>query len=149
MGVKADGKTAVFLISADAVPNGDGVCRPSADACDTLELKVGDTEFLDVQTAAGGVVQYQLSLTSIAKQPQKTAAKAAAARVQENSAGRALLREAVASNAALMQGWSFSRELGVLTFRAVAGASQAPARAEAVAGGLGAAASVTAPTPAP
>ena len=68
LGVLKDGKTAVFLVDHGVTAVGDGDCRPSPDECETLRLKAGDTEFLDVTDATGAVTaQYQLDLVKIHK----------------------------------------------------------------------------------
>jgi hypothetical protein len=66
MGVLKDGKTAEFLLDAGVKAVGDGECAPSPEACETLRLRVGETEFLDVVDDAGEVTeQYQLDLLKI------------------------------------------------------------------------------------
>ncbi len=67
LGVLSDKKTAVFMVAAASTAVGDGTCRPSADLCETLEIKAGETEFLDVTTGDNQTVQYQLDLNSITK----------------------------------------------------------------------------------
>jgi hypothetical protein len=66
VGLKSDGKTALFLVSSDAQPQGDGVCRPNRAICSELELKPGQTEFFDV-TGPGGTVQYELDVVRVVK----------------------------------------------------------------------------------
>ena len=48
MGLTKNGKKAKFLVDAAIEADGDGVCRPHASSCETVELAVGETEFLDV-----------------------------------------------------------------------------------------------------
>lgn len=67
LGVLSGGKTAVFMIAVDVTAVGDGTCRPSLTVCETLELKAGQTMFLDVPGEDGQPVQYQLDVTSIKK----------------------------------------------------------------------------------
>lgn len=67
LGVLSGGKTAVFMIAVDVTAVGDGTCRPSPTVCETLELKAGETMFLDVPGEDGQVVQYQLDVTAIKK----------------------------------------------------------------------------------
>ena len=65
LGVKADDpNVAVFLISSDAKATGDGVCKPDATSCDTIEMEAGDTEFFDLTTDSGSR-QYQLDITKV------------------------------------------------------------------------------------
>jgi len=84
MGLTKDGKKAKFLVDASVEVDGDGTCRPHRSSCETIELSVGETEFLDVidtETAEGAedesaegedaedeariVAQYQLDLVDI------------------------------------------------------------------------------------
>lgn len=67
LGVLSGGKTAVFMIAVDVTAVGDGTCRPSLTECETLELKAGETMFLDVPGEDGKVIQYQLDVTAIKK----------------------------------------------------------------------------------
>ena len=48
MGLTKDGKKAKFLVDASVEVDGDGRCRPHPSSCETIELSVGETEFLDV-----------------------------------------------------------------------------------------------------
>jgi hypothetical protein len=48
MGPTKDGKKARFLVDASVEVDGDGRCRPHPSSCETIELSVGETEFLDV-----------------------------------------------------------------------------------------------------
>jgi hypothetical protein len=116
LGIKADGKTAVFLVSSDAVPSGDGKCRPSTRNCESLELQAGDTELLDLQTGTAGVVQYRLDLRAI-DTVMASQAKASKAHARESSAGREWLRLSVSTDPTLLDGWRFSKRLGVLVER--------------------------------
>jgi hypothetical protein len=63
MGLKENGKTAVFLVSEGLVPTGDGTCTP-ASVCEQLELEVGETEFFDLEGDSQGT-QYQLDLVKV------------------------------------------------------------------------------------
>jgi hypothetical protein len=66
MGVLKDGKTAEFLIEAGVTPDGDGECKPTPEQCETIRLKVGETEFFDVVDESGNVAQqFQLDLLKI------------------------------------------------------------------------------------
>lgn len=48
MGLTKNGKKAKFLVDASVEVDGDGVCKPHPSSCETIELAVGETEFLDV-----------------------------------------------------------------------------------------------------
>jgi hypothetical protein len=79
LGVLADGKTAVFLISSDTTATGDGTCKPNPTQCDTIELRAGDTEFFDVAQGNAGVTQSELDLLKVFHDKVKGAAAAAKA----------------------------------------------------------------------
>jgi hypothetical protein len=64
LGVQKDGKTAAFLVSSDAAPQGDGNCSPSRSVCATLTVRAGDTVFIDVAASAGNV-QYELDVKRV------------------------------------------------------------------------------------
>jgi hypothetical protein len=66
-GLKANGKTAVFSIPGQVTAVGDGVCKPTPQDCETLELKAGETEFSTLKGAGanGGDLQYELDLMKI------------------------------------------------------------------------------------
>jgi hypothetical protein len=114
LGVLKDGKTAVFLVSTDAVPTGDGKCKPSKLSCETVRLKAGDTEFFDVTNDAGGVTQYQLDLVSVAKRQASSKAVAARSHKRVSKAGKKILKAQVASTLPGLNGWSYDARLGVL-----------------------------------
>jgi hypothetical protein len=114
LGLADDQKSAIFLINADAVPNGDGSCKPSHDDCQQIVLRAGDTEFFDLQSGTAGVVQYQLDLKSIKKYKAASKASAAKAHARESKAGRDTLRELVATDPAVLASWDFSKSLGLL-----------------------------------
>jgi|GEM_PF-552994 len=114
LGLADDQKSAVFLINADAVPNGDGHCTPSPSDCQQITLKAGDTEFFDLQSGTAGVVQYQLDLKSIHKYKAATKASAAKAHARESKAGREALRQLVADDPTALSSWDYSKSLGLL-----------------------------------
>ena len=59
------GKKVEFIVSSDAVAQGDGTCKPSKAICAQLFLRVGDTEFFDITKSNGRVVQYQLDVLDV------------------------------------------------------------------------------------
>lgn len=93
LGVKDDGRTAVFLVSSDAKATGDGVCKPSDSDCQTIELKAGDTEFFDLTTESG-VQQYQMDIVSLVKKTASTNAAASRAHARASAIGAGMLEEA-------------------------------------------------------
>jgi hypothetical protein len=77
MGLSKDGKTAIFMVDHDVAPVGDGDCRPSPEECQSVRLRVGETEFFDVKDETGVVSgQYQLDLIKIHKGSGASASKA-------------------------------------------------------------------------
>jgi len=77
MGVLKDGKTAVFLVDHGVTPVGDGECKPTPEDCETIRLRAGETEFLDVTDETGAVSeQYQLDLIKIHNSSSASAASA-------------------------------------------------------------------------
>jgi hypothetical protein len=85
VGVRDGGKVAEFLLDAGVTAIGDGECFPSADACETIRLREGETEFLDVKDEAGTVVeQYQLDLVEIHNGSGAKASKAKAAKAKSS-----------------------------------------------------------------
>ena len=106
LGVKEDGKTLVFLVSSDAKATGDGKCKPSTANCETIELKVGDTEFFDLTTDSG-VQQYQMDIINVSKASSASSAKsarAARAGAKASKADRRLLRKVVDGRSAHLMG---------------------------------------------
>ena len=71
-----DGETAVFLLGDGVQPTGDGTCLPEPTSCETLALKAGETEFLDVMGDDGATPVAQYELDVVAVHPAKTAAGA-------------------------------------------------------------------------
>jgi hypothetical protein len=117
LGVLADGKTAVFLISSDTTATGDGKCKPNPEQCDTIEMRAGDTEFFDVAQGNAGVTQYELDLLKVFKNTVKgKAAAAKASRVSKD--GQNVVKELKAEGHQTGYGryiWSAKR--GVLVRR--------------------------------
>jgi hypothetical protein len=114
LGVLADGKTALFLVSSDAEATGDGKCLPSPQSCERVEMQAGDTQFFDVTAPDGSVKQYQLDLVRVARRTQASTAVAAAARSRESEDGREVLRSAVDTGQVQVNDLAYSRELGLV-----------------------------------
>lgn len=113
LGLAEDGKSAVFLVDSAAEASGDGKCTPSHDDCEQIAMKAGDTEFLDLPSGTGGVVEYTLTVKSI-KKSTTSQAVAAKSRARESKAGREVLRELVSDDPSLLGNWNYSRSLGLL-----------------------------------
>jgi hypothetical protein len=74
MGLTKDGKRAKFLVDDMIEVDGDGTCKPHPSSCETIELSVGETEFLDVIDPEAGedatdeeriLAQFELDLVDI------------------------------------------------------------------------------------
>jgi hypothetical protein len=92
-------KRAVFIVSSDATPHGEGACHPTEQDCQTVELTVGETVFFDYTAPNGQVTQYELQLAGMRKTAVKAEAKAAAAFARHSVAGAELVRDAATRNA--------------------------------------------------
>jgi hypothetical protein len=111
LGLGKGGKEALFLVDAAVVADGDGHCDGDGGAtCETLHLRAGETEFLDVTDDTGAVTaKFQLDLLSLHPSKQTLqAAKAARARnaraAKSAKAHMSLAGVANASRAALGAG---------------------------------------------
>jgi hypothetical protein len=112
LGVLKDGETAVFLLDHGVQAIGDGDCRPTPEQCETIRLRAGETEFLDVVDAEGNVsAQYQLDLIKIHKSRTTSATRAKAS----SKAGQRLLKARVASDGPT--GYSWDAAAGALERR--------------------------------
>lgn len=88
-GLRKDGKTAEFLVDAGVEAVGDGECNPSPEQCETIRLREGETEFLDVKDETGTVVgEFQLDLIKIHNSSKASASKASKSRARTTSALR-------------------------------------------------------------
>lgn len=93
LGLLSDKRTAVFLVSAYAHPQPDSACHPSKRDCQTLHMRAGDTELLDVSLTNGGSAQFELDLLGIHHQRTTSAVIASAAYNRTSDGGRQLLHE--------------------------------------------------------
>ncbi|MEA2381868.1 MAG: hypothetical protein QOH72_1839 [Solirubrobacteraceae bacterium] len=91
-------KRAVFLVSSDATPNGEGSCHPTKNDCESVELAVGQTAFFDYTPPSGTPIQYQLELAGIHKTAVVSDAKASAAFARHSVAGAELLGDSAKRN---------------------------------------------------
>lgn len=136
LGVRADGKTAVFMIVSGASATGDGRCRPTLEMCSIIELRKGDTEFLDVPTPEG-IVQYELYVERIASREVYSAAAAERWLDRFSKAGRTAVKEAIAGGRTFARRFVYAPSRGILLFStrgtgdgAKAGTSSAAAAGE-------------------
>jgi hypothetical protein len=91
LGLAKGGKEALFLVDASVVADGDGHCDgDGGTTCETLHLRAGDTEFLDVTDDTGAVTaKFQLDLVAI-HPSKKTVDAAKAARARNALAAKSL-----------------------------------------------------------
>jgi hypothetical protein len=111
-------KRAVFLVSSDATPNGEGACHPTKQDCESVELAVGETAYFDYAAPNGAVTQYQLELKGIHKTTVTSTAKASAAMARHSVAGSQLLQDAATRNvraAAGARAYRYIPATGLLT----------------------------------
>ena len=92
LGLKRDDKTAVFMVDSGAVAHGEGHCQPSDQNCQTIQIEVGETEFIDVADG-DRTVRYQLDVLKVRRKRTTSAAAARRARLATASGGKTLLRE--------------------------------------------------------
>jgi hypothetical protein len=111
LGVRQDGRTAVFVVAPNVQATGDGYCRPRKTNCRTLEMRAGDLEVLQA-----GTHQYALRLASV-KRTTTSAAAALRRHTRASKSGRKLFRKAAAKHVPGTHSFVFSRRLGVLVPR--------------------------------
>jgi hypothetical protein len=114
LGVKDDGKTAVFLVDSDAVPTGDGKCVPTKANCVQIELKKGDTEFFDFTAVDGTTTQYEMDIVSVRRTQAATTASAARLHRRKSQAGVAVIASASDSARKSLRRLRYSFRFGVL-----------------------------------
>jgi hypothetical protein len=107
LGLRKDGETAVFLVDAGVLAQGDGRCLPSSDNCQTIELEPGETEFLDVESESGSVSQYQLDYVKV-RRKKASASQARRAYSATAAGGREVLR----SRWGRMGHWRYDKKSG-------------------------------------
>lgn len=85
LGLSKDGKQAIFLLDASVKADGDGRCESDGSTgCETLRMRAGDTEFLDVIDAEGKTAgQFELDVLAIHTKKGAKAAKARKARASK------------------------------------------------------------------
>jgi hypothetical protein len=94
LGVKNDKKTALFLVSSQANPAGQGKCSPKPSHCELLALKLGQRESLLVVDANGSPAIYNLQVSAIRLTPTSSEDAARKANDRISAAGRKILRRA-------------------------------------------------------
>ena len=89
MGVKEDGETAVFLVSAATGTTGEGNCEPD-DTCTFLYMKADETQSFEAVDDNDQVVTYKLKLLDVMiEKTDAPAGKSASTRAERRAARRA------------------------------------------------------------
>lgn len=119
LGLLSDRKTAVFLLSSDVTADGEGTCRPTKANCETVELRAGDSEVLDVAVSDTKTVQYELVLKAVKAGTASTKAVAAKAHARQSKVGRKIVQTArliarVAQKVTNANAYAYDAKLGVL-----------------------------------
>jgi len=99
LGTRKDRETAVFLVSTDVHVQGLGQCVPSRRLCEAIELREGDTAFLDFTEADGTVEQYELDLDAVTLHETTSQAVAQRAYARVSRVGKLLFGGSVHSSA--------------------------------------------------
>jgi hypothetical protein len=105
LGLLKDKKTAVFLLDSGVIAQGDATCRPTRNSCETIHIREGETEFLDVAGEDGevgedgtGGAQYQLDVLKIRR---TTTTKASKANAAVSKKGQQIVRARIAGDGPL------------------------------------------------
>jgi hypothetical protein len=72
------GKDAAFSLTGEAILHGSASCKPSPTQCQAIVLQAGQSETLEVLSATGQPITYELKLLSIAKSVSGSASAAKA-----------------------------------------------------------------------
>jgi hypothetical protein len=140
MGVRPDGESALFLLLDDATGSGDARCRPTADFCRLIELRAGETQFLDLP-GADGIRQYELHVDRLVARRARTEAAAKRLLDRVSKAGRRLVADSIDSGRTFARRYVYAAGRGVVVFSTHRAAARATGAAvgglEAVGGPAG------------
>jgi hypothetical protein len=124
-GVTKGGKSAAFTLVSEAILHGPGKCLPSADQCQAVALRPGQSEQFEYLGAEGGLTTYELEVIKIASANASTASLRAMAS-HSSRAGREVLRRAGLVEIPDLRA---SAQSGVLEFASHASSARAHASA--------------------
>ena len=65
LGVRSDGRTAVFLNPTEAATRGDGVCLPSPEECGRIELRAGQRGVVATPAPDGRVEEHEIAVDAV------------------------------------------------------------------------------------
>lgn len=114
LGVADAGRSAVFVVSGEAVSTGDGRCRPTPSRCDTVELRRGETQFFEIGAGTPSAMQYQLDITAIDRREADTIADARKAHRRVSKTGERLFEIAADAGVIDVDRWRFDASRGLL-----------------------------------
>ena len=124
LGVTKDTRKAAFLIWGPATASGDGICVNGQAPCQVIELKPGQTEFIDVLVPTAGIVQFELDMLAINTGHAATSAEALKAHGRQSTDGVKVLSK---SNASALAKFEYSTVYGTLLPRTAQTGSTPPA----------------------
>jgi hypothetical protein len=111
LGVTKDTAKAAFLIWGPSSASGDGVCIDGQTPCQVVEMKPGETEFIDVLVPGAGIVQFELDMLAIHSKQAATRAEALKAHLLQSAEGVKVLSQ---SNASALAKFEYSTVYGTL-----------------------------------
>jgi hypothetical protein len=114
LGVTTDGKQAAFLVWGPATASGDGHCIDGQTPCQIVELRPGESEFVDAVVPGVGSVQFELGVLSITSKTAATQTEALKAHMAQSADGVKALSQ---SNATALAKLEYSTVYGVLVPR--------------------------------
>lgn len=114
LGVRRDGKRALFLLTTDAGTVGDGRCMPSTKSCQVIELTDGESQFFDVEDAGGAIAQYELDVDRIVRRTAESRARADTLRERQSKRGRQLMYDAIERGRDYSTSFMYRSSLGAL-----------------------------------
>jgi hypothetical protein len=111
LGVTKDAASAAFLVWGPATASGDGICIDGQTPCQVVELKPGDTEFIDVLVPGAGLVQFEVDMLAIHSKQAATQAEALKAHLLQSADG---VKALSLSNATALAKLEYSTVYGTL-----------------------------------
>lgn len=106
LGVLADRRTAVFLLSSDVRTGGQAKCRPDKSICETIELRAGQTAKLEVTGEDDAITHYTLTVDDVrrrASAPEATTETKTASKKDAEDEGLATDRYAYDDRTGLLR----------------------------------------------
>lgn len=114
LGVRRGGERALFLLAAPAAAVGDGRCLPARGSCQVLELRAGESQFFDVESADGSVTQYELDVDRIGERRSGSKAGARMWLRRYSRLGSRVIADAVRAQRDYVRAFRYEAKRGVL-----------------------------------